>query len=648
VRAIDIPAVAIGHSAPITSVALRADGLRLATSSYDGNVIVWDVANPDLPRPLTSLPHRRLVNATAWNPVHPKLLATASADKTAVVWEVNGRDASILSVLARHTDDLNSVAWLPDGRRLACVSEDGDATIWDALSGRFLSTLISHTAHCMMVACSQDGLVATVGEDGMVAITDPDTGTTRTRSYAASVEGCAWSHSDKLLAVARDDGIVDVLDRDLSQVRSIPVSSSSARAVAWSDDDSELIIGAYDGAVHFVSADGRHRGRFDDDRLWPRSVTAGHGLIVVGSFWSTPCILDQRSHAVRYAPAAATYGPNAMAVRRERELVIGCDSGDVAFVGLGAGAPGALAPGASRPGAPRPDVRRPDVPRLHRLVTVARGPVLSLAAHDGDVAAGTYSGRIAAIGPGEEAARLGDGVGAPLPAVLCGPDLITGGTYDGDLIAVDRRSLVTLRRERAHAGSIKSLAGLDAEVFVSGATDRSVAIGTLTQRQVLWEHGNLVNSVAVLGGPGGAVVASASRDHTVKVGWITAEPGGRWRVGRLETLIGPDESVKCVGLLGTPEAPVVLAGSYDFGLYAWSLARGRGRPGLRDGMVVSMHGQGLSCICRIDARSAAVAGWDGRVSVVALRDGTSSGLVRQVASFSVPDLVASREAGAAA
>lgn len=622
-RTIDIPPVASGHAAPITNVALQADGRLLATSSYDGSVIIWDTEDPGRLRPVSRVAHRRLVNAAAWNPVHRTLLATASADKTAVVWELDGRDAHIVSVLARHTDDINSVAWLPDGRRLACASEDGDATLWDALSGRFLGSLISHTAHCMMVACSADGLVASVGEDGMVAAIDPDEGTSRSCGYAASVEGCAWSHSGKLLAVARDDGLVDLLDRELSLVRSIPVSSSAARTVAWSEGDHELVVGAYDGAVHFLGADGTHLGRFDDDRLWPRSVAAARGIVAVGSFWSTPYILDQASRSVRLAPVEPTHGPNAMTVRGP-QLVIGCDSGAVVSVDVRAGVSGAA----------------PDVSPRGRVLSTLPGPVLSLAACGGDIAVGTFSGRLGWIGEGGRSVALGDPVGAPVPSILCQPDRIVGGTYDGELVAIDRRTLAVLHRQRAHEGSVKTLASLGGEVFVSGATDRSVAIGTLTARDVIWEHGNLVNSVAVLDGRGGPVVASASRDHTVKVGWVTREPGGRWRVDRIETLIGPDESVKCVGLLGDPEAPTVIAGSYDFGLYAWRVGPDRGGAGLRRGGLVRAFGQGLSCICSIDARAAAVAAWDGRVAVVALQHDTPGPLVREVLSVSVPQLIA--------
>ena len=621
-RAIDVPAVPPGHAAPITNVALRPDGQRIATSSYDGTVIIWDPRAAGELRPLSRLRHRRLVNAAAWNPARPGLLATASADKTAAVWDVAGESPRMTSVLARHTDDVNSVAWLPDGRRLVCVSEDGGATLWDALAGRFLCSLVSHAAHCMMAACSGDGLIATVGEDGMVAVADAEAGVLRTRAYAASVEGCAWSHSGAMLAIARDDGLVDLLDADLSLLRSVPVSSSAARAVAWSDDDTELYVGAYDGAVHFLTAQGAVLGKLDDDRLWPRSVAAARGIVAVGSFWSTPCLFEQRSHAVRTAPLCPTHGPNAMTVRGGRELVVGCDSGLIV----------------SAPVDTITDAAPQQGPSGHQHATAAtRSPVLSLDAAGDTVAFGTYSGRLGRIGPPGDGAHSGAQVGAPLPSLLCEPERIIAGTYGGEIVAADRRSLTPIYRKRWHDGSVKSLARVSADAFVSGATDRQVAIGTLTKRQVLWEHGNLVNSVAVLAGARGMAVASASRDHTVKVGWITREPGGRWRATGVRTLIGPDESVKCVSLLGDPQAPVVLAGSYDFGLYAWPVARDPAGADLCQGTLVSAFTQGLSCICRISPRSAAVAGWDGRISILELADGT----VAETGRVSVPELATS-------
>jgi WD40 repeat protein len=595
-------------------VAFRPDSRRLATASYDGAVIIWDTGDPARLRPLGTLKHRRLVNAAAWRPGSGSLIATASADKTVVVWDAD--EAGIVSVLARHTDDVNSVAWLPDGRRLACVSEDGRASLWDAMTGTLLGSPVSHAAHCMMVAASRHGLLATVGEDGMVAVLDPGSrsgsSARRTRSYASSVEGCAWSNSGELLAVTRDDGRVDLLDRELSTVWSVAVSASAARCVAWSADDRSLVVGAYDGAVHFLRADGIRLGSFRDDRLWPRSIAIGRGMVAVGSFGSTPYLLDERLRTPRAEPAAPTHGPNAMTTC-DGDLIVGCDSGTV--IRLDAGS-------------------LPDAPGPHRATRVTPGPILALDSAGGEVAVGTYSGRLGRMGCRGTAA-FGETVQAPIPSVVCLPEGIVGGTYHGDLVLADRRSLLTRRLGRAHEGSIKGLARIGRNSFVSAATDRTVAIGTLTERTTLWEHGNLVNSVAVLGD---TVVASASRDHTVRIGRLAPDrlAPDRAKVACQQTLLGPDESVKCVGILGTPEEPFVLAGSYDFGLYAWRVSWDRPSADLRDGTVIAEFGQGLSCMCRIDSRTMAVAGWDGRIAIVSL----AAGGPPEVRSFSVHDLLA--------
>ncbi|MFI2379124.1 WD40 repeat domain-containing protein [Streptomyces sp. NPDC018964] len=607
-RTIDLPAYGSGHFAPLTHVGFTPDGKRLATCSYDGTVIVWDTADPTRPVPLARLRHRRLVNASAWNPADPELLATASADKTVAVWRVDGRGrGSLQTVLARHTDDVNSVAWLPDGKRLICVSEDGRATLWSAVDGAFLAEVGSHEAHCMMVSVSARGLVATVGEDGLVAVSDPDGATGPvTRRYTSSIEGCAWSHSGRLLAVARDDGSVDLLTPGLEVVRTVAVSTSAARAVAWAKDDSCFVVGAYDGALHCFDVVGTRLYRVDDRRLWPRSVSVADGLLAAGSFWNGPHLYDLDTGRCVAAPDAPTHGPNALAQSGE-ELLVGTDSGLLV----------ALTPRT----AGDPEVR---------FVELTDGPVLSLAADGDTVYAGTYSGHVLR--------HDGDGVtssvplGAPVPSLTVHDGTLVAGTYNGEFVLLDPHTLDVLERTDAHDGSVKSLAPLTGG-FLSAATDRTVAAGPVRGRDRLWEHGNLVNAVAALDG---RVAASASRDHTVKTGRLHRLPDGTWRAEDVRTLLGPDESVKCVALLGDAEAPVVLAGSYDFGLYAWRIDWDDSAATLASGHVVAEFTQGLSCMLRLDDGTVAVAGWDGRLLLTALDD-TGRPVVRR--SWQLGDLL---------
>jgi toxoflavin biosynthesis protein ToxC len=199
-------------------------------------------------------------------------------------------------------------------------------------------------------------------------------------------------------------------------------------------------------------------------------------------------------------------------------------------------------------------------------------------------------------------------------------DVLVAGTYNGELIALDPVTLKVIDRRKAHSGSIKSLAALGERNFLSAATDRVVAVGGYSDRVPLWEHGNLVNAVAQLDG---SIVASASRDHTVKVGRLLTEQQdgldpllGQEAAAVVQNLLGPDESVKCVGLLGSPDCPVVLAGSYDFGLYAWEIDWSNSAATLASGRIVDEFGQGLSCMLAWDSDRVVVAGWDGRLALV--------------------------------
>ena len=600
-RTIDLRPGPDGHAAPVTDVAFRPDGTRLATASYDGTVLLWDVSGPGRPKPLTRLHHRRLVNAVRWNPVRPDVLATASADKTVAVWRTpDGAGEPVpLTVLARHTDDVNAVAWMPDGDRLICVSEDGRATLWDTRTGAFAGEAASHAAHCMMVSVSREGLVATVGEDGLVAVTHPDRpGRTAERRVPASVEGCAWSHSGTTVAITRDDGVVELLAPDLTVIRTVTVARTAARAVAWAEDDSSFAVGAYDGCLHVFDADGRRLHRIRDDRMWPRSVAVAGDRAAVGSFWNGPHLVDLATATPLAEPAAPHHGPNALALL-DGELLVGCDSGTV--VAFDPDADGTAPPA--------------------RLMPVSDSPVLSLAADGEHFYAGTYAGLVHRCNPAGELLAVTDPLGAPVPSLCRTEDRIVAGTYNGALIGLDPASLAETGRGEPHDGSVKSLVP-SGDGFASAATDRTVALGGLYDRTVLWEHGNLVNAVATLGG---RAVATASRDHTVKVGLLAPAAGGAgWEVIRRATLLGPDESVKCVALLGDPESPVVLAGSYDFGLYRWRTdgwRTGVEGTGLRAGRLVAEFRQGVSCMLALDERRAAVAGWDGQLLIVELDAG---------------------------
>lgn len=571
------------HGAPVTAVQLRPDGLRVATASYDGMVKIWDTSDPTRPGLVATLRHRRLVNAVRWNPLHPERIATASADKTVAVWTVSDSGVVTLEcVMARHTDDVNSVSWLPDGTRLACASEDGRSTLWEACTGRFLGELQSHAAHCMMVAANSFGEIATVGEDGMVAVSKPGSQEPdRTARFPSSVEGCSWSPKSDRLAVACDDGRVIVLNSRLETIAEFQVAIAPARCVEWSADGKQLVVGAYDGSVSVVTTAGQVVRTFRDDRQWPRSVSVAQGLVAVGSFSGCCHLYALDSGQPLFRPLAANDGPNAMATD-STSLYVGCDSGRVLVMPL-VGETG-VAP---------------------QIIDVADSPILSLAIDRGRIYAGTYSGRVVAMEAGPR--MISKDLGSPLPSLCMQGTQVVAGSYSGEIITLDKHTLADGIASRVAHGSIKSIQS-SRFGLVTASTDRVVRVGALAKRINLWEHGNLVNAVSL--SEAGSVIASASRDHTVKVGRVAGDDAAAV-ASRLITLIGSDESVKSVCVLGSDDKPTVLAGSYDFTLYSWQVDWGNASGAMVAGQVVSEFDQAISCIARTGPRSAVVASWDG-------------------------------------
>jgi len=278
------------HTAPVSCVAFRADGGRLASGSHDRSVIVWDTTDPGRMRMLTEFGHRAPVTALAWNPAAADLLATGSADGAAAVWRiVDDRPPSLMKVLAGHPGAVVAVDWMPDGQHLICLVEGGRAAVWNAFAEAYLGEL----GDCERVSVSGYGLVATVGSDGLVAVRDlwRDPGRI-TYVPPARPAACAWSPDGATLALACDDGNLVLLDAGLWPVGAIRLGGAPLREVAWSADGRFLVTGTYDPGVVAVDAVGRPQWRRGGSPLWPSSLSAAGSVVAVGSFGGRPHLAD--------------------------------------------------------------------------------------------------------------------------------------------------------------------------------------------------------------------------------------------------------------------------------------------------------------------------------------------------------------------
>jgi WD40 repeat protein len=157
-----------GHSNVVNAVQFSPDGSKLASASYDKNVMVWDASTGA--QLYTLKGHSDGVNAVQFSPDGSKL-ASVSRDENVMVWDAS--TGAQLHTLEGHSDGINAVQFSPDGSKLASASWDENVMVWDASIGAQLHMLEGHSDGVTAVQFSPDGSkLASVSRDNNVMVWD--------------------------------------------------------------------------------------------------------------------------------------------------------------------------------------------------------------------------------------------------------------------------------------------------------------------------------------------------------------------------------------------------------------------------------------------------------------------------------------------
>lgn len=227
----------------VNSIDFSPDGQTLASGSYDGTIILWDVASRQ-PLYEQSTGHEDLgVTSLAFSPdgqiLALGLASGKSIDARIILWDVaTGEPLGV--PLTGHQLMVEDLAFSPNGQILASGSDDGTVILWDVVSGEPRGTLLTgFNEYVNGVAFSPDGRILASGSKTLI-LWDVATGQrlgTFLPDERDSVNSVAFSPDGQLLATAVEGGDAIILwdiGLDLWQERACRRANRNLSLDEWS------------------------------------------------------------------------------------------------------------------------------------------------------------------------------------------------------------------------------------------------------------------------------------------------------------------------------------------------------------------------------------------------------------------------------
>lgn len=228
-----------GAKRVVRSVAFSPDGRRVAATSGDHTIKVWDAATGTV---LSSWKkHNHEIWQLAFSP-DGRWLACVSMDQTMKIWEAATGQGEV--ILKECHSGAWSVAFSPDSKRVAVGCGDGTIRVCDAAGAQEIRRLKGHRSNVLGVAFSPDGRwLASAGADHTARIWDLNTGleTLALQGHSREVNRVAFSSDGERLATAGTDDVAKVWNAHNGQeLITLKGHTDAVQDVAFSPDGAQL------------------------------------------------------------------------------------------------------------------------------------------------------------------------------------------------------------------------------------------------------------------------------------------------------------------------------------------------------------------------------------------------------------------------
>jgi WD40 repeat protein len=248
----------IGHTVNISSLAFSPSGKFIATGSWLGPVLLWDLPTGkqlrQFPSPFTT--------GLAFSPDGRDLLI-AGDNNAAVLWDVETGKK-----LRQFDGEFLSVAFSANGKYVLTGGLRGTAQLWDAASSNEVKRFNGHSGSIQSVAISTDGsLVVTGGEDKTARLWNALTGVEFRRliGHSGPVKTVAISPDGRFVITGSNDGTARLWDAiSGSELRQFKSSSGGVSHVVFSADGNYVFVGTTNGGARMWRiADGKELKGFE-------------------------------------------------------------------------------------------------------------------------------------------------------------------------------------------------------------------------------------------------------------------------------------------------------------------------------------------------------------------------------------------------
>jgi WD40 repeat protein/DNA-binding SARP family transcriptional activator len=279
------------------------------TGIMDGIIQEWDVETGNRLRVLE--PVWDILNQVAISPdgryfltrgdsVIPGFIPKPTYD-VILVWDyAAGKINNIIPVVSLQKGFSRDAAWSPDGKRIAAVTTNGLAKVYDAFGGQELASFTGHPAGIFLisVAWSPDGKwIGTAGSAGepLVRIWDAQTGQERMKlEHQDDAMFVRWSPSGDRICTASGsvesggkDNAIRLWDAQTGQLQQVIYGHTAAiERCSWSPDGHRVFSTSIDGTTRiWDAATGAELLRLPTPTIWWVDATwspTGKYLATVG------------------------------------------------------------------------------------------------------------------------------------------------------------------------------------------------------------------------------------------------------------------------------------------------------------------------------------------------------------------------------